>query len=179
MKKLVKLAGIIVLVAVIGFTTACASIPKGAEESDLAPDASSAVIYFLQPTWMSSGGDIIIWDGENPVGKIPGGLYMNVAYKARPGTHYFMAKRFNWSSVRVDVSANNVYYINLGWAPNPIPFSNAFVILDVMTQADGLEQFNKNEKTIVFTEAWREEFKSSLSEAALAEMRENLNAARN
>ena len=179
MKNLVKLVGIITLVVVIGFTMlACASTPEGAEESTLTPDASSAVVYFLQPSVMSGGGEIAIWDGENPVGKIKGGLYMNVAYKARPGNHYFMANRFNWSNVKVEIRANNVYYIKLNWAPNPIPFANAFVILELMTQEDGLEQFRKNEKTITFTDSWREKFKSSLSEKDLAEMRENLNAAR-
>jgi hypothetical protein len=179
MKNLVKLFGIITLVVVIGFAMlACASTPEGAEELTLTPDASSAVVYFLQPSVMSGGGEIAIWDGENPVGKIKGGLYRNVAYRAKPGIHYFMANRFNWSNVKVEIRANNVYYIKLNWAPNPIPFSNAFVILELMTQKDGLEQFRKNEKTITFTDSWREKFKSSLSEKNLAEMRENLNAAR-
>ena len=179
MRKLVKLAGIIALATVIGFAMlACASTPKGAEESTLTPDASSAVVYFLQPSVMSGGGDIAIWDGENPVGKISGGLYRNVAYRARPGIHYFMANRFNWSNVKVDIRANNVYYIKLNWAPNPIPFTNAYVILDLMTRNDGLEQFKKNEKTIAFTDDWRKEYKSNLSEKDLAEMRENLRAAR-
>jgi hypothetical protein len=157
---------------------ACASVPKGAEESKLTPNASSAVVYFLQPYWMSSSGDITIWDGENPVGKIKGGLYRNVAYRAAPGTHYFLASRFNWSSVRVDIRANNVYYIKLGWAPNPIPFANAFAILELMTQKDGLEQFQKNEKTITFSEDWRKEFKSKLSEKEIADMRDALREAR-
>ena len=168
----------IALAAVIGFTMlACASIPKGAEESTLTPDASSAVVYFLQPSMMS-GGDIVIWDGENPVGKINGAWYRNVAYSAKPGTHYFMANRFNWSSVKVEIRANNIYYIKLNWAPNPIPFANDFVILDLLTQNDGLEQFKKNEKTIAFTENWRRDFKNSLSREDLAELRENLSAAR-
>jgi len=169
----------IAISAVIGFTMlACVSMPKGAEESTLTPDASNAVVYFLQPTMMSGGGEITIWDGENPVGKIDGRLYMNVAYRAKPGTHYFMANRFNWSSVRVQIRANNVYYIRLNWAPNPVPFADVFVILESMAQKDGLEQFKKNEKTIAFTEDWRKEFKNSLSQKDLAELRENLNAAR-
>ena len=181
MKNLVKLLSIIALVTVIGFTMlACASTPKGSETSTLTPDASSAIVYFLQPSRMHGGGDIVIWDGENPVGKIAGGLYRNVAYRARPGTHYFMAKRFNWSNARVEVRANTVYYIRLNWAPNPIPFSRSpFVILEVMTQEDGAAQFKRNEKTITFTDAWREDFKGSLSQAALDDMRNNLNAARN
>jgi len=179
MKNMVKLAGIIALAGVIGFAMlACASVPKGAEESTLTRDASSAVVYFLQPSVMSGGGEITIWDGENPVGKIKGGLYRNVAYRARPGTHYFMANRFNWSNVKVEIRANNVYYIKLNWAPNPIPFSNAFVKLELMTQADGLELFKKNEKTIAFTDAWRKEFISNLSKDDLAEMQKNLTAAR-
>jgi len=179
MKNLVKLVGIIALAGVIGFAMlACTSIPKGAEESTLTRDASSAVVYFLQSSVMSGGGEITIWDGENPVGKIKGGLYRNVAYRARPGTHYFMANRFNWSNVKVEIRANNVYYIRLNWAPNPIPFANPFVILELMTQANGLEQFRKNEKTISFTDAWRKEFLSSLSKDDLAKMRENLRAAR-
>ena len=167
------------LAAVIGFAMlACASTPKGAEKSTLTPDASNAVVYFLQPTMMSGGGEIVIWDGENPVGKIDGRLYMNVAYRARPGTHYFMANRFNWSNVKVEIRANNVYYIKLNWAPNPIPYANPFVNLELMTQRNGLEQFKKNEKTIAFTEDWRKEFKNSLSQRDLAKMRENLNNAR-
>ena len=179
MKNTIRLLGITTIVAVIGFTMlACASIPKGAEESTLAPDASSAVVYFLQPTMRSGGGDIVIWDGENPVGKIDGGLYVNVAYRAKPGTHYFLANRFNWSNAKVDIRANNVYYIRLNWAPNPIPYANPFVILEVMKQSEGLEQFQKNEKTIAFTDAWRQEFKGGLSQKDLAEVRENLNAAK-
>jgi hypothetical protein len=179
MKNLVKLVGIITLVVVIGFAMlACASTPEGAEELTLTPDASSAVVYFLQPSVTSGGGEITIWDGENPVGKINGGLYMNVAYRVTPGTHYFMANRFNWSNVKVEIRANNVYYIRLNWAPNPIPFANAFVILDLLTQEDGLAQFKKNEKAITFTDSWRETFISSLSEKDLAEVRENLNEAK-
>jgi hypothetical protein len=179
MKNLVKLVGIITLVVVIGFAMlACASTPEGAEESTLTPNASSAVVYFLQPSVMSGGGDITIWDGENPVGKIKGGLYRNVAYSVKPGIHYFMANRFNWSNVKVEIRANNVYYIRLNWAPNPIPFTNAFVILDLMTKDDGLEQFKKNEKTITFPDSWRKNFISNLSEKDLAEMRENLKDAK-
>jgi hypothetical protein len=179
MKNLVKLVGIITFVVVIGFAMlACASVPEGAEESTLTPDATSAVVYFLQPAVSDGSGQITIWDGENPVGKIHGGLYRNVAYRAKPGIHYFMANRFNWSNVKVEIRANNVYYIKLNWAPNPIPFANAFVNLDLMTKEDGLEQFKKNESTITFTDSWRENFKSSLSEKDLAEVRENLNDAR-
>jgi len=178
MKNTMRCLGFTALAAVIGFTMlACASIPKGAEESTLTPDASSAVVYFLQPSIMS-GGDIVIWDGENPVGKINGAWYRNVAYSAKPGTHYFMANRFNWSSVKVEIKADDVYYIKLNWAPNPIPFADDFVILDSMTQEDGLEQFNKNEKTIAFTEDWRKEFINSLSKEDLAEMRKNLDDAK-
>jgi hypothetical protein len=177
--KAVRMMSGIIALAVIGFTMlACASVPPGAEESTLVPDASNAVVYFLQPTIMGGGGEIAIWDGETPVGKIKGGLYRNVAYKVRPGTHYFMANRFNWSHVKVDARANNTYYIKLNWAPNPIPFANVFVILDLMTQNDGLEQFKKNEKTIAFTEDWRKEYKNSLSPEDLAEVRKNLADAR-
>jgi len=179
MKNLLKLAGIIALAGVIGFAMlACASIPKGAEEVTLTPNASSAVVYFLQPSVMSGWGDITIWDGDIPVGKINGGLYKNIAYRAKPGTHYFMANRFNWSNVKVEIRANNVYYIKLNWAPNPIPYANAFVILDLMTKADGLEQFMKNEKAIAFTDDWRKEFMRNLSKDDLAKMQENLKAAR-
>jgi hypothetical protein len=179
MKNFYKHLGFIAIAAVIGFTMlACASIPKGAEESTLAPDASNAVVYFLQPAMSSGGGEITIWDGENPVGKIKSSLYMNVAYKARPGTHYFMANRFNWSSTRVQIRANNSYYIRLNWAPNPIPYANPIIILEVMKQNEGLEQFQKNEKTIVFTDDWRQEFKGGLSQKDLAEVREKLNAAK-
>jgi len=179
MKNVIKLLGIIAFVAIIGFSmSACASMPEGAVESTLTPDASSAVVYFLQPAMPSGGGDIIIWDGENPVGKIKGSLYVNVAYKVKPGTHYFMANRFNWSKMKVEIRANNVYYIKLKWAPNPVPFSDVFVILELMTKADGQEQFKENEKTITFTDDWRKEFKSSLSEEEIADMRKNLNEAR-
>ena len=179
MKNTMRCLGFIVLSAVIGFTMlSCVSIPEGAEESTLTPDASNALVYFLQPTMMSGGGDIVIWDGENPVGKINGALYMNVAYRVRPGTHYFMANRFNWSSVKVEIRANNIYYIKLNWAPNPIPFANDFVILDLLTQNDGLEQFKKNEKTIAFTDDWRKGFISSLSKEDLAEMSKNLDDAK-
>ena len=181
MKNLLKFLGIVVLVSAIGFSmSSCASSPpRGSEVSTLAPDASSAVVYFLQPSRMHGGGDIIIWDGENPVGKIPGGLYRNVAYRARPGTHYFLANRFNWSHVRVDVRANNTYYIRLNWAPNPVPFArNAFVILEVMSQEDGLAQFNRNQRSIAFSDAWREEYKNSLSQAYLGQLNENIAAAR-
>jgi len=169
----------IALATVIGFTMlACASTPKGAKETTLTPDASNAVVYFLQPSMRSGGGEIVIWDGENPVGKIKGALYRNVAYRVKPGTHYFMANRFNWSNVKVEIRANNVYYIRLNWAPNPIPYANPFVVLQLMSQKDGLEQFKKNEKTIAFTDDWRKEFKNSLSQKDLAEMRKNLNAAK-
>ena len=177
--KLLNALCVIALAAVIGFTMlACTSLPEGAEESTLTPDASNAVVYFLQPRLRSGAGDIVIWDGETPVGKMDGGLYMNVAYKAKPGTHYFLANRFNWSNAKVDIRANNVYYISLNWAPNPIPFSSSFIILEVMTQKDGIEQFQNNEETIAFTDEWRNEYKSSLSEKDLAELRENLSAAR-
>jgi hypothetical protein len=179
MKKVRIVSVLAALAAVIGFTMlACASMPTGAEESTLTTDASNAVVYFLQPTMRSGSGDIAIWDGETPVGKMNGGLYMNVAYRAKPGTHYFLANRFNWSNAKVEIRANTAYYISLNWAPNPIPFANDFVILEVMSQEDGLEQFQKNEKTIAFTEDWRKEFKSSLSQEDLAEMRENLNTAK-
>ena len=179
MKNTMRCLGFISLVAAAGFTMlACASMPKGAEESTLAPDASNAVVYFIQPSLTSSGGEIAIWDGENPVGEIDARLYVNVAYRAKPGTHYFLANRFNWSNAKVEIRANNVYYIRLNWAPNPIPFANPFVILEVMSQEDGLEQSQKNDKTIAFTEDWRNEYKSSLSEEDLAEMRESLNAAK-
>jgi len=179
MKNTIRLLGIIALVAVIGFTMlACASMPQGAEESTLTPDASSAVVYFIQPSVTSGGGEIVIWDGENPVGKIDGRLYVNVAYRAKPGTHYFLANRFNWGNAKVEVKANTVYYLRLNWAPNPIPYANPFVILEALPQEDGLEQFKKNDKTIVFTEDWRKEFTGSLSQKDLAEVRENLNAAK-
>jgi hypothetical protein len=186
MKKTLKLSGILIrrlcavtLAAVIGFLmTACASVPDGAEESTLTPDDSSAIVYFLQPSMLSGGGDIVIWDGESPVGKIYGGLNRNVACRAEPGAHCFMANRFNWSTVKVEIQANNVYYISLNWAPNPLPFTNAFVILELKTQKDGQEQFMKNEKTIAFTDDWRKEFINSLSKEDLAKMRESLNDAK-
>ncbi|GBU26506.1 hypothetical protein R84B8_00016 [Treponema sp. R8-4-B8] len=177
--KLRSILAIIAITALIGFfMTACNSMPQGAEESKLAPDASSAVIYFIQPPVSSGAGDIVIWDGENPIGKIYGGLYRNVAYKAKPGTHYFMANRFNWSSLKLDVKANNAYYIKLNWTPNPIPYSNAFVILELLSRQEGQEMLKKNENNIAFTEDWRKEFKSSLSKDELAELRDNLNSAR-
>jgi len=166
---------IISLVAVIGLSMAsCSSMPAGAEKSTLTPDASSAVVYFLQPYWRYGSADLAIFDGENPVGKINSGLYRNVAYKAKPGTHVFIAKRFNWSKVRLEIKANNVYYIKLGWAPNPIPFSDGFVILEVLSQKIGQEEFKKNERSIAFTDAWRTKYKSSLPAKYLAELRENL-----
>jgi len=179
MKNFYKHLGIIALAAVTGFTMlACVSMPKGAEESTLAPDASNAVVYFIQPPMRSGAGDITIWDGENPVGKINGALDMNVAYRVRPGTHYFLANRFNWSYVRVEIRANTSYYIRLNWAPNPIPFADEFIMMELLTPNDGAEQLKRNEKTIAFTEDWRTEYKGGLSEKDLAELRENLSDAR-
>jgi len=187
MKKVLKLFGThslrlcaAALAAAIGFSmAACASVPTGAEEATLTPDDSSAVVYFLQPNTRMGGGNIAIWDGENPVGEINGGLDRNIAYRAEPGTHYFMAKRFNWSKAEVEIQANNVYYISLNWAPNPLPFANAFVILELLTQNDGQQQFRKNGKTITFTDDWRNTYKSSLSKEDLAGMRETLNDTKN
>lgn len=179
MKNFVKWSGFAVITVIILFSMAgCASIPEGAEEGTLAPDASSAVICFLQPTMMSGSGDITMWDGETPIGKIKGGLYMNVSYRAKPGVHYFLANRFNWSDAKIDVKANNVYFIKLNWAPNPIPYVNDFVILEVMSKDEGQEQFEKNDKTIVFSDDWRNSFKSSLSQEELAELRKNLDDAK-
>jgi len=175
-KTILRIVGIIALAAVIGFSmTACASTSaEGAAESDLTPNASSAIVYFVQPTMRSASGDIIIWDGETPVGKIKGGFYGNVAYRARPGAHTFMSNRFNWSKVTVQVRANTVYYIKLDWAPNPVPFSNDFALLSVMTTAEGQELSKKNKKSLAFSDDWRAKFKSSLSPEYLAEMRKNL-----
>jgi hypothetical protein len=192
MKNIVKLVGnlnrarsakvpllIIVIVTAIGFTMlTCVSMPEGSIESTLKPDASSAIIYFLQPSVLTGGGDLTIWDGENPVSNMYAGLYRNVSYRAMPGTHYFLGKRFNWSNAKIEVRANNIYYIRLNWAPNPIPYANNMIILEIMSQKDGLEQYQKNDKTITFTEEWRKDFKNKMSKEDLAELRKNLSEAR-
>jgi len=182
MKKVFKLFGTqtfrfcaIALAAVIGLSmAACASTPKGAEESEpLAPDGSSAVIYFLQPTFRDGKRDVHIWDSENPIGYMKASAWVSVAYRAKPGTHYLMVKRFNWSKVKLDVRANNTYYFLLDDITNPIPFQPNFIKLRQMTREEGQEEFQKR-TIITFSDNWRKEFKSGLSEEFMAEVRKEL-----
>jgi len=184
MKRVCKLFGthsqrlfltrILCVAAVIVSMAACAGTPKGAQESEpLAPNASSAVVYFLQPTMRSGQGDVYLWDSENPIAFIKGSAWVSVAYRVRPGTHYFMVKRFNWSAVKVDIRANNTYYYLLDDIINPIPFAKPFIKLRLMTQAEGQEEFQKR-KIVTFSEEWRKEYKSGLTEELMTEVRNEL-----
>jgi len=177
--RALALGSALALAAVVGFSmAACASTPKGAQESEpLAPDGSSGVIYFLQPTMRSGKADVHLWDSETPIGHIKGSAWVSVAYRVRPGTHYLMVKRFNWSKVKLDVRANNTYYFLLDDIINPIPFSKPFIKLQPMPREEGQQEFQKRQ-IITFSDDWRKEFKSGLSEEFMAEVRAQVAEAR-
>jgi len=114
-----------------------------------------------------------VWDGETPIGDFSEGpRYGNMAWRARPGEHFFLAHTFNWAVIRANLKANTTYYVNLEWIPNPIPYAKDFVTFRVLSVDEGESKFRQS-RTVEFSDEWRKSFaRGDELEEAKRELRE-------
>jgi hypothetical protein len=147
-----RAVGTAVLTAVIMFSfTACVSTPPS---EPVLPDKSSAVVYFFG----YKSDKASVWDGETPIGDFSEGARIgNLAWKTKPGEHFFLAHTFNWAVIRANLKANTTYYVNLEWIPNPIPYAKDFVTFRVLDVDEGESKFRQS-RTTEFSDEWRKKF---------------------
>jgi len=147
-----RAVGIIALITVIILTfTACVSTPPS---EPVLPDNSTAVVYFFG----YKSDKASVWDGETPIGDFSEGpRYGNLAWRARPGEHYFLAHTFNWAVIKANLKANTTYYVNLEWIPNPVPFAKDFVTFRALDKDEGESKFRQS-RTAEFSDEWRKKF---------------------
>jgi hypothetical protein len=151
MKNLKTLFGIIALAAIMLTLGSCVSDPPS---DPVFPDKSSAVVYFFG----YKSDKASVWDGETPIGDFSDGpRYGNLAWKTKPGEHYFLAHTFNWAVIKANLKADTTYYVNVEWIPNPVPFAKDFVTFRVLEVDEGEKKFNQS-RTAEFSDEWRKRF---------------------
>jgi len=99
----------VLLLVVVTLGAGCSSSVMQPAEFTLRPDANSAVVNFLRPSILGINFKFGIWDRENFVGLLTARNY--VQYRAKPGSHFFMASAENWSGIKADLRAGKNYYI--------------------------------------------------------------------
>lgn len=100
---------IVLLLFAVALAAGCSSSVMQPAEFTLRPDGNSAVVNFLRPSILGINFKFGIWDRENFVGLLTARNY--VQYRAKPGSHFFMASAENWSGIKADLRAGKNYYI--------------------------------------------------------------------
>ncbi len=73
------------------------------------PDSQHAMVVFVRPSFFGGAIQFGIWDGENLVGVLSAGSY--IQYMTTPGEHLFLARAENWSYVKANLQAGKRYFI--------------------------------------------------------------------
>ncbi len=100
---------IILLLVAVTLAAGCSSPVMQPADFRLKPDRTSAVVNFMRPSILGVNFKFGIWDRENFVGLLTARNY--VQYRAKPGSHFFMASAENWSGIKATVKAGKNYYI--------------------------------------------------------------------
>jgi hypothetical protein len=110
---------------------ACATSIMMAVPRVTAPPPDYAIVTFLRPSSFGGSIDFGLWDGENLVGVITPGKY--IQYKAAPGKHLFLGRAENWTICEADLAAGQNYYI---LANTFVGFWKARVAFDPVRKGD-------------------------------------------
>ena len=125
---------IVFLFVALTLAAGCSSPVMEPAEFTLRPDRTAAVVNFLRPSIVGLNFKFGIWDRENFVGLLPARNY--VQYRAKPGSHFFMASAENWSGIKADVQAGKNYYILVAPGPGAWKVWKASVEMSVLQPDD-------------------------------------------
>ena len=179
MKNVLKVFGLVALVAVIGVS--CSSAPPFIVlDEPIQPDNRSAVVIFLQ----SSSTEAQIWDGEKPVGTfegMKGSSRYCLFWKTTPGAHTFVARSSNFVHEKMNLQAGRTYYIRIQKVI-PSPPYTTLIRTEQLTKQDYDEFMDKSSylKTtkIEIDNNWREDFLAENNGKRLNDIREYLRTAK-